>query len=88
MNTKRPLKILEVAAEVAPYAKSGGLADVAGSLPYALAGKGHDVRVVMPRYKDIPHSMRYTIDFPVKMGGEKGNMYCEEPAGWITLLFY
>jgi starch synthase len=45
------LNILLVASEVVPYAKTGGLADVAGALPKALARLGHNVRVVMPRYK-------------------------------------
>ena len=49
----QPLKILLVAAEVAPFAKVGGLADVAGALPKALKAMGHDVRVVMPRYGTI-----------------------------------
>ncbi len=44
------LNILIVASEVVPFAKSGGLADVAGALPKALRALGHDVRVVMPRY--------------------------------------
>jgi len=48
-----PLKILLVSAEVAPFAKVGGLADVAGALPKALRAMGHDVRVVMPRYGSI-----------------------------------
>ena len=47
------LKILFVAAEAVPYAKVGGLADVAGALPKALARMGHDVRVVLPRYSSI-----------------------------------
>src|SRR5690606_15862637 len=45
------LKILLVASEVAPFAKSGGLADVAGALPRALKRLGHDVRIVMPFYR-------------------------------------
>lgn len=45
-----PLRILVLAAEVVPFAKTGGLADVAGALPKALKEMGHDVRVVMPGY--------------------------------------
>lgn len=44
------LKILYATSECFPYAKTGGLGDVAGALPLALAERGHDVRVVMPRY--------------------------------------
>jgi starch synthase len=46
----KKLNILLAASEVVPFAKSGGLADVAGALPKALKKLGHDVRVVMPRY--------------------------------------
>ena len=45
------LKILFVASECVPFAKTGGLADVVGALPAALAARGHDVRVVLPRYR-------------------------------------
>ncbi len=45
------LRVLHVAAEVAPYSKVGGLADVAGSLPIALASLGVDCRIVTPRYR-------------------------------------
>ena len=45
------MKVLFVAAEVDPWIKTGGLADVASALPAALRAAGHDVRVVMPRYR-------------------------------------
>lgn len=47
------LKILFLSAEVTPFAKTGGLGDVGGSLPKALHALGHDVRVVMPAYQKI-----------------------------------
>jgi len=47
---KRALKILYLSVEVVPFAKTGGLADVAGALPKAIKTLGHDIRVVMPLY--------------------------------------
>ncbi|MDQ2069039.1 glycogen synthase GlgA [Natronospira bacteriovora] len=44
------LKILMVAAEMSPLVKVGGLGEVMGSLPRALAERGHDVRVLIPAY--------------------------------------
>jgi len=49
----RPLKILVVSAEAVPFAKVGGLADVAGSLPKALRQLGHDVRLALPKYSQV-----------------------------------
>jgi starch synthase len=49
-----PLRVLVVASEAVPFAKSGGLADVMGALPPALARRGLDVRLVLPRYGWIP----------------------------------
>jgi starch synthase len=47
------MRVLFVAAEVAPFIKTGGLADVAGALPAALRAAGHDVRVAMPRFRAL-----------------------------------
>jgi starch synthase len=47
------LKILFASSEVAPFAKTGGLADVSASLPSALANLGHRVVIVMPLYRTI-----------------------------------
>jgi starch synthase len=47
------MKILLVSSEVVPFAKTGGLADVAGALPKALKESGHDIRVILPRYKMV-----------------------------------
>jgi starch synthase len=47
------VKVLFVASEVTPFAKSGGLGDVSAALPRALRGRGHDVRVVMPMYSRV-----------------------------------
>src|SRR5690606_29045454 len=49
-NHNRGVRVLFVASDVAPFAKTGGLADVASALPQALAARGHEVRVVMPNY--------------------------------------
>ncbi|MEN9933844.1 MAG: hypothetical protein RLZZ387_423 [Chloroflexota bacterium] len=48
-----PLKILMMASEMVPFAKTGGLADVVGALPKALRALGHDVRVALPHYGRI-----------------------------------
>jgi len=47
------MKILFVSPEVVPFAKTGGLADVAGSLPKAIKEIGHDIRIIMPLYGKI-----------------------------------
>lgn len=53
----RPLTIISVAAEVAPFAKAGGVADVAGSLPKALAKLGHLVIVVAPLHGSVDREL-------------------------------
>lgn len=65
------LKVLIVASEVSPYAKSGGLGDVTGSLPKALLKAGVDVRVVFPKYRTIKEmylgSSQYITSFDVSL---------------------
>jgi starch synthase len=72
--SENPLKILLLSAEVVPFAKTGGLADVAGALPKALKELGHDVRVVMPYYGFIDrHKSNLTqvlSDLAVPMNGQ------------------
>jgi len=48
-----PLSIAFVASEVAPFSKTGGLADVSGALPRHLRARGHDIRVFTPFYGSI-----------------------------------
>lgn len=48
------MKVLFVASEAVPFIKTGGLADVIGSLPQALQEQGIEVRIILPKYGDIP----------------------------------
>src|SRR5688500_2046619 len=53
--SSRRLHVAFVSAELAPYVKTGGLADVSAALPKALARAGHKVTVFLPRYGAIPY---------------------------------
>src|SRR6266481_2863411 len=66
-------RLLLAASEVVPFAKTGGLADVAGSLPRALARRGHECAVILPLYRcaragKIPLH-RLDRNFSVPIGG-------------------
>ncbi|HEX8749769.1 MAG TPA: glycogen/starch synthase, partial [Nitrospira sp.] len=58
MSPLRPLNLLIAASEAIPYAKTGGLADVAGALPQEFAKLGHDVILIVPRYRSVTESGR------------------------------
>src|SRR6516225_3344125 len=84
-KTPEKLKILILAAEVVPFAKVGGLADVVGALLKALKELGHDVRVAMPRYGQVkPDKFKLTTvldtvhvsmaNFKEKVGLSKGEI--------------
>ncbi len=57
------MNILFAASEAVPFAASGGLADVIGSLPAAIRSKGHDCRVVIPLYKTMRPELRAQLTF-------------------------
>ena len=64
------MKILFVSSEITPFAKTGGLADVAQALPKAIKAIGHDIRAVMPKYLSIADQnidMKRLAPFTVQM---------------------
>lgn len=67
------MKVLFVASESVPFIKTGGLGDVIGSLPAALREQGMDVRVVLPKYRDIPDKWKRKMKKIWEM---------EVPVGW------
>jgi len=76
------MKIAMCASEVVPYAKTGGLADVAGALPIALEEEGQEVIIVMPRYKMIQDSKfnikRFRSDISYSTTGKNIKVYFVE----------
>ena len=77
MSDKK-LQVVIASAECAPFVKTGGLGDVAGSLPQALVAAGADVIVMVPKYGSIParytERMEHFRDFYVSLGWR--NEYC------------
>jgi starch synthase len=61
------LEVLFVVSECVPLVKTGGLGDVAGALPVELKRRGHDVRVVMPRYRAAKSYPAYKLDAPLSV---------------------
>lgn len=72
------MKILYATSEAVPFIKSGGLADVAGSVTMAVRKRQHACRVVLPLYEDIPleyrEKMKFVTYFNVSLSWR--NQYC------------
>lgn len=69
-------KVLLVAGEAVPFIKTGGLADVVGSLPKELTRQGIETRVILPKYDDIPTSWKEQMVYFKRL---------EIPLGWRRL---
>jgi len=86
------MKVAFLASEVIPYAKTGGLADVAGALPKFLSRLGADVRVFMPLYREVRKKNLplepVLVALPVDMGGriESCAVFAHRADG-VTVLF-
>ncbi|MEW6620442.1 MAG: glycogen synthase GlgA [bacterium] len=90
---KPKLKVIMVSPEVVPFAKTGGLADVVGSLPLALTKLGCEVRIVLPKYKMVEESEFNLLDidkevtFKVGETLQKAKIFSTKVAGVITVYF-
>ena len=83
------MKVLYASSEALPFAASGGLADVAGSLPQALKRRRVDCRVVMPLYGTVKEELRASMKFitNIMVPVSWRRQYCgvfEAKAGGVT----
>jgi len=75
------MKIAFAASEVFPYAKTGGLADVAGALPNEISKLGHEIKVFMPKYNsfdEIEFGLKYQWEIgaiPIRVAGQIHEIY-------------
>jgi starch synthase len=86
------LKVLVVASECAPFAKTGGLGDVVGALPKALSRRGIDVRVVLPLYAGFDWAklerLDGVLDVPIGRGQVRGAVRMGKlPKSDVTIYF-
>src|SRR5258706_12728918 len=65
------MRVLFVASEGLPFSKTGGLADVVEALPKALVAQGHEVAVVLPRYRGTKATAAVMPSLTIPMGGTR-----------------
>ncbi len=89
---KEPIKVLFASFEAAPFSKTGGLGDVAGSLPQYLEGEDCEIRLILPKLSCIPQNylnrMEFVESYYVPLGWR--NCYCglfEYKFGNVTCYF-
>ncbi len=91
MSAPENLKVLIVSSEVSPFAKSGGLGDVMGSLPKELRKYGVDCRIVMPKYKNINSelltNLEYVDSFEVSLGWRRQSASIFALDGQVPIYF-
>ncbi len=82
------LRILMVSSEAHPFAKTGGLAEVSGALPKALARQGHEVTLVLPRYRGIDTEGASAQEITLGLGGREARvtLHDRQIAERITLV--
>src|SRR3954468_10534686 len=87
--TRPPLSILMVAAEAHPYAKTGGLAEVAAALPDALGRLGHRVTLVLPRYRgvDLSGSRSQATSISIGARTQLVSFHAREERPGVTVVF-
>lgn len=87
---KQKEKILFITSEAVPFIKTGGLADVAGSLPAAIDSRFFDVRVILPKYACMKDTsgLRFMASFTIGFMGkeEYAGLYCANVSG-VTYYF-
>ena len=87
------LRIAYLAVEAYPFAKIGGLADVASALPKSLRERGHDVDLILPKYSSIDETeFRLAgpiLSLPVSFGGRiiEAEIYESNHLGEVNTLF-
>ena len=87
------MKILFASSEAVPFAKTGGLGDVSGSLPRVLAQMGHEVFLILPKYRSVDEKRfpltktGITLKVPVALRTETAEVYSHESTPGFRTLF-